>query len=458
MENLTGKQFGQYQIVEPLGEGGMAAVYKAYQPSMDRFVAIKVLPAQLAESEEFQARFKREAKILAHLQHPHILPVFDFGEEEGHPYIVMMYVEGGTLAQLIQKQTLSLLEVFRHISQIGSALSYAHGRGLIHRDVKPSNVLIDASGNCLLTDFGLARAEVSDSKLTSSGSVVGTPAYMSPEQGMGKEIDHRSDIYSLGIILYEMLTRRVPFVAETPVAVVFKHVQEPLPPLSSFNVEVPPEVETTLGKALAKNPDERYQTAEEFIRALQKAIPGASSSASIVIANSAKESAATENLPPSQPPMTPPRSQPPVTPPRSQPAAQPARGRSNAQKADNKEHIVILAVLIALGLCCMAFAAASALFLYLQSGSRLLKTATPTPSVTPSDTASPMPIHTKKPTETLPPTSTPTATQEPTLTATPTETPTPSRTPVPTKPKGGEKDGGGSGGGGGGGGPIGGGG
>ena len=273
MEDLTGKQFGHYQIVAPLGEGGMAAVYKAYQPAMERYVAIKVLPRHMSSSDEFVTRFRREARMLAQLQHPHILPVFDYGEADGYPYIVMPFVSSGTLAELLHKQRLPLAQVRRILTQIGDALSYAHARGMIHRDIKPSNVLIDERGNCLLTDFGLARMAEASTKLTTSGAVMGTPAYMSPEQGAGSNIDHRSDIYSLGIVLYEMVTGRVPYTAETPVAVVFKHIQDPLPSVHKFNPNLPESVELILLKSLAKSPDDRYQTAEDFVRAIQTAIP-----------------------------------------------------------------------------------------------------------------------------------------------------------------------------------------
>jgi len=272
MEDLTGKQFGHYQIVTPLGEGGMAAVYKAYQPSMERYVAIKVLPRHMASTEEFLNRFRREAKLLAQLQHPNILPVFDYGESEGYPYIVMPFVPSGTLADLIDNQQLPLEKVRRIMNQIGDALAYAHGRGMIHRDIKPSNVLIDESGNCLLTDFGLARMVESSIKITTSGTVLGTPAYMSPEQGAGSEIDHRSDIYSLGIILYEMVTGRVPYNAETPIAVVFKHIQDPLPSARKLNPDLPESVELVLLKALTKSPEDRYQTMGEFMNAIRSAI------------------------------------------------------------------------------------------------------------------------------------------------------------------------------------------
>jgi serine/threonine protein kinase len=273
LEDLTGKQFGSYQIVAPLGEGGMAAVYKAHQPAMERFVAIKVLPRRMSSSDEYVSRFRREARLLAQLQHPHILPVFDYGEAEGYPYIVMPFIVSGTLADILRKQRLTLPEARRIISQIGDALGYAHARGMIHRDIKPSNILIDESGNCLLTDFGLARMAEAAEKLTTSGAVMGTPAYMSPEQGTGSAVDHRSDLYSLGIILYEMLTGRVPYTAETPIAIVYKHVQDPLPSARVFNPSLSEALELVLLKSLAKNPEERYQNAGAFVQAVQQAIP-----------------------------------------------------------------------------------------------------------------------------------------------------------------------------------------
>ena len=273
MEDLTGRQLGPYQIVAPLGEGGMAAVFRAYQPGMERYVALKILPRHFADDPEFAARFQREARILAQLQHPHILPVFDYGQVEGYSFIVMPFVPSGTLTDSIQGQPLPLPRIRQVISQVGDALSYAHGRGLVHRDVKPSNVLIDESGNCLLTDFGLARMVEASVNLTAIGTLMGTPAYMSPEQGSGSKIDSRSDIYSLGIILYEMATGRVPYRAETPVAVVVMHTSAPLPLPRSVNPDLPEAVERVILKALARNPDDRYQTAEDLVAALKRAIP-----------------------------------------------------------------------------------------------------------------------------------------------------------------------------------------
>ncbi len=268
MEDLTGKQLGPYQVVAPLGEGGMAAVYKAYQPGMDRYVALKILPRKLAEDPQFVGRFKQEAKVLAKLQHPHILPVFDFGEADGYTYIVMPFVESGTLADLLRGQPLPLKQIRSIVSQVGGALHYAHTHGLVHRDVKPSNVLVDESGNCLLTDFGIAKMVEGTAKFTGTGGVIGTPAYMSPEQGRGEKLDGRSDIYSLGIMLFEMATGRVPFNAETPVAIIFKHISDPLPMPRATNPALPESVERVILKALAKNPEERFQKAEEMVEAL----------------------------------------------------------------------------------------------------------------------------------------------------------------------------------------------
>jgi len=273
MEDLSGKQLGIYRIVAPLGEGGMAAVYKAYQPGMDRYVALKILPRHFASDPQFVARFKQEAQVLAKLQHPHILPVFDFGEAEGYTYIVMPFIESGTLIDLLKGQPLPLQKIRRIVSQLGDALDYAHSRGLVHRDVKPSNVLLDERGNCLLTDFGLAKIVEGSMNLTTSGAVLGTPAYMSPEQGLGQTPDGRSDIYSLGVILYEMATGRAPFKAETPMAVMIKHIHDPLPMPTSINPKLIDPVERVILKAMAKEPADRYATASEIVQAIHEAIP-----------------------------------------------------------------------------------------------------------------------------------------------------------------------------------------
>ena len=289
MEDLTGKQFGSYRIVAPLGEGGMASVYKAYQPGIDRFVALKVLPRHFASDPQFIKRFEQEAKVLARLQHPHILPIHDYGQAEGYTYIVMSFVESGDLTDILMSQQPSLADIGRVISQVGDALDYAHSMGVVHRDIKPSNILVDMRGNCLLTDFGIAKMVegVASEKLTTTGHVVGTPTYMSPEQGYGKEMDGRSDIYALGVILYEMITGRVPFRAETPMAVVIKHMNDPLPPPREFNPEVPEAIERVVLKALAKNPEDRYATASDMVKGLEAAMAAISpaQAAEIVPAN-----------------------------------------------------------------------------------------------------------------------------------------------------------------------------
>jgi serine/threonine protein kinase len=274
MDNLQpGQLLGPYRIISQVGQGGMATVYKAYQPSMDRNVAVKVLPSQLAESKEFTKRFQQEAHIIAKLEHAHILPVFDYGESEGISYFVMRYLEAGTLKNKMESGPLSLGDVDRIFSQLASALSYAHSHGVIHRDLKPANALIDSQGNLFLTDFGIAKLlENASPRLTQTDAIMGTPAYISPEQAQAQTVDQRSDIYSLGIILYEMVTGRVPYVADTPLAVILKHVSNPLPLPSSIKADIPEAIESVILKALAKNPDDRFATAAEFLAAWKRAL------------------------------------------------------------------------------------------------------------------------------------------------------------------------------------------
>lgn len=272
MEDLTGRQLGPYQIVASLGEGGMAAVYKAYHPAMERYVALKVLPRHFASDPQFVIRFKQEARVLAQLQHSHILPVFDFGEADGYTYLVMPFIKSGTLADVLKGEPLPWGQIRQIITQVGGALNYAHERGLVHRDVKPSNVLFDESGHFLLTDFGLAKILASNETLTESGAILGTPSYMSPEQGLGLTSDGRSDIYSLGVILYELVTGRTPYKAETPMAVMIKHISDPLPPPTKFNPDLPEALEAVILKALAKNPEDRYPTAGALVKAFDEAV------------------------------------------------------------------------------------------------------------------------------------------------------------------------------------------
>ena len=268
MEDLSGRSFGVYRIVEPLGQGGMAAVYKAYQPAVDRHVALKILPSHLAQDPEFLARFEQEAKVLAKLQHPHILPVHDFGESDGFTYIVMPFIKTGTLAATLTGQPLPFDQIKRVITQVGDALDCAHAQGLVHRDVKPSNILLDERGNCLLADFGIAKILEGTDTLTATGSLIGTPKYMSPEQGLGDPVDGRSDIYSLGVVLYEMATGQVPFEAETPLAIVVKHIRDPLPVPTQVNPDIPQPLQRMIFRAMHKEPSERFPTASAMVEAM----------------------------------------------------------------------------------------------------------------------------------------------------------------------------------------------
>ena len=269
MDDIIGRQLGDYQIIEQIGKGGMASVYRAYQPSLDRDVAIKVLPPYYAEQDEsFTQRFKREAKAIANLRHPNILMVLEAGEQDDLAYIVMEYVNAGTLKERLRKP-ISLKEIYSLVKQIASALEHAHELGIVHRDIKPSNILLPKPDWALLTDFGLAHI-VGGSLLTQSGMTVGTPAYMSPEQGRGERVDHRTDIYALGIMLYEMTVGEVPYTAETPMAVVVKHIVDPLPIPREKNPNIPEALQRIILKALAKNPEDRFQSAGEFAAALER--------------------------------------------------------------------------------------------------------------------------------------------------------------------------------------------
>ncbi len=275
MDNIQpGQMLGPYRIIGQIGQGGMATVYKAYQASMDRNVAIKVLPMQLASSPEFVQRFQQEARIIAKLEHPHILPVFDYGESDGTAYFVMRYLEAGTLKEKMEKERpFSLNEIDRIFTQLAEALGYAHGRGVVHRDLKPANALIDSQGNLSLTDFGIAKIlESASTRLTQTDAIMGTPAYISPEQAQSRPVDQRSDIYSLGIILYEMVTGSVPFVADTPLAIILKHVSDPLPLPSVVKPDVSAAIEQVILKALAKDPKDRFATTAEFVAAWKKAL------------------------------------------------------------------------------------------------------------------------------------------------------------------------------------------
>jgi serine/threonine protein kinase len=267
---LIGKQFGSYEIKELLGRGGMAGVYRGYQASIDRSVAVKVLPAELLADPHFSTRFSNEARTLARLAHPSILPLYDFGEANGMPYIVMPLMTHGSLADRLQGGPLSLAETVRVITAVAGALDFANKQGILHRDIKPNNILFDQHDNPYLADFGIAKAVESSTSLTGTG-IIGTPDYMSPEQARGDPLDHRSDLYSLGVVTYQCLTGNQLFRATTPMGVIFKHVSEAPRPLRDLVPDVPEAVEKVVLKALAKSPDERFSSASEFARAFSRA-------------------------------------------------------------------------------------------------------------------------------------------------------------------------------------------
>ncbi|MEZ4671678.1 MAG: serine/threonine-protein kinase [Anaerolineae bacterium] len=272
MDTFIGKRLGQYEILSKLGAGGMASVYRARQTSVDRDVACKVIRADLTEDSSFTERFAREARTIASLSHLHILKVFDYGQEGSTAYLVMELMDGGSLRQLIQQyEALPLPTASRILGQIASALDYAHQKGIIHRDLKSDNVLMDKSQNAYLTDFGIARMMGETSRMTQTGTLMGTPAYMAPELWTGQPANEQTDIYALGVILYEMVTGITPFSGETPYAIMYQHLHNE-PPIVVNDTLIDPAIQAVVQKALAKTAADRYTTATEMATAFQQAI------------------------------------------------------------------------------------------------------------------------------------------------------------------------------------------
>ncbi|TMC38428.1 MAG: FHA domain-containing protein [Chloroflexi bacterium] len=271
MNALVGRSLGQFRIVERIGAGGMATVFKAYQPNLDRYVAIKVLPAYHARDPIFVKRFVQEARAVAKLVHPNILQIHDFGEQDNITYIVMEYVEGGTLKDRL-KRPIAVPEAVDYMIQAAEGLNCAHNNGIVHRDVKPANMLLRKDGYLLLSDFGIAKILEGTTNLTRVGTGIGTPQYMSPEQGTGQAVDRRSDIYSLGIVLFHCLAGRVPFTAENPLTITVKHLNDPLPVEMLRMAGIPSSIEQVVVKMAAKAPQDRYQTTDELIAALTEAL------------------------------------------------------------------------------------------------------------------------------------------------------------------------------------------
>ncbi|MEJ5202851.1 MAG: serine/threonine-protein kinase, partial [Anaerolineales bacterium] len=340
-----GQTVGSYRLIQQMGQGGMATVYKAYHAALDRYVAIKVLHPVFTEDASFLARFQREAKTVARLEHPNIVPIYDYAEFEGRPYLVMKFIEGETLKARMARGELSQEEILNITQAVGNALAYAHQNKILHRDIKPSNVLLANDGQIYLADFGLARMAQSGESSLTADRLIGTPQYMSPEQALSKpNLDARTDIYSFGVMLYEMLVGRVPFNADTPFAVIHDHIYTPLPLPRQVKPDLPEAVERVLLKALAKNPDDRFTDVTELVSALEKAFSEAETIA-LVPAESAP-AVVTETVPPPEPlPETP-----------ATETAPPAISRDPPQKKRPKTGLIIggaVALLLLLAFCIM---------------------------------------------------------------------------------------------------------
>ncbi len=273
---MLGSQLGPYEIIEEIGHGGMATVYRAYQQSVERYVAIKVIHRAFLADQISVNRFEREARLVARLEHPHLLPIYDYNGSHDPPYIVMRYVEGGTLKDILDRGPLPLVDTSYMLRNVASALDYAHRQGVIHRDIKPSNIMVDEDGNAFLMDFGIARltnASADRTNLTQTGFSVGTPGYMSPEQAMGYEnIDLRADIYALGVLIFKTISGELPYTGDTPMAVMLQHINAPMPSIRTLRPDIPEELDQALQKAMAKQPEDRYETATDFADDITRAV------------------------------------------------------------------------------------------------------------------------------------------------------------------------------------------
>ena len=267
-----GSSLGRYRVIEQLGRGGMATVFRCHDPNLDRHVAVKVLPSFHTEDPTFTGRFTQEAQTVARLNHPNILQIYDFGEDKGFTYIVSELVPGGDLQDMLEGgKSMPVLEVLKFMGPLAEALDHAHAQGIVHRDLKPANVLLDNDGRAILADFGLARMLESNTRFTQANQALGTPEYMAPEQAMGADADHRSDLYAFGVMIYQMLLGQTPFRADTPAATLMAHVHQPLPLPTSLDPSIEPRLEAILLKALAKTPDDRFQSARDMIQSLGQA-------------------------------------------------------------------------------------------------------------------------------------------------------------------------------------------
>jgi serine/threonine protein kinase len=411
-DNLIGTTLGQYQIIELAGKGGMATVYKAFQPSLNRYVALKVLPEFLAQDKQFVARFRQEALAAAALRHPNILVIHDVGQVGNLHYIAMEYLEGQTLSDVIQQTGgLSPQRTVKIFDQLASALDFAHRRGLVHRDIKPANIFIGADDHVTLVDFGIVKA-LSGMGLTSTKAMIGTPEYMSPEQIEGKSIDQRSDLYSLGVVLYQMLTGYVPFGGEATSAILFAHLNKSPTPPSKLTAFVTPQVEAVVMRALAKNPQERFANVKEMAQALSQAV---AAPAAPVYAT-----APVQAYTPAPPPTYIP---------------QPAIAYAPAPVAPSRSGSVLWPILFGLGALVLIAVAVVVLLAsgILKTGGGLRSTLNVTATSTAVEQVAAVPTATSRPTDTSTPQRA-SATPLRSPTAPPTSAPTMTSTPVPASP------------------------
>ena len=280
MNTWSGHTIGGYQISEEIGQGGMATVYRAYQTQLERWVAVKIMRTTEASSKEFLTRFRREARAVAGLRHPNILTIYDYGEERGIAYIVMEYVPGGTLKAHLTSQPMEWPDAATLVVPVGRALACAHSEGIVHRDVKPANILLARPDWPMLADFGLVKLVGHQRGITRPGVSIGTPAYLSPEQAAGDDVDHRSDIYSLSIVLYQLLTGRLPFEADSPIELMLRRLHESPTPPRYLNSHITPQLEAIILRALAREPGARHPTMEALVNDLAR-VPGATGRAAL---------------------------------------------------------------------------------------------------------------------------------------------------------------------------------
>ena len=269
------EKIGYYEIKSELGRGGMATVYRGYDPRFEREVAVKVLPPEMLHADpQFRLRFQREAKIIARLEHPSIVPVYDVGEENNQLYFVMRFMGGGSLAGRIRERVYRVEEAVRLLGQVAPGVDEAHAKGIVHRDLKPSNILFDNQNVPYISDFGIAKLTQAESANVTGSAVIGTPAYMAPEQALGSDVDGRADVYALGVILYEMLTGKQPYQADTPMGLAIKHVTDPVPHILNVKPDLPAWIETIVATAMAKDRNDRFSTAGEMLETMQAFLRG----------------------------------------------------------------------------------------------------------------------------------------------------------------------------------------